>query len=353
MSLSMTTPDVGKKASSSEDGVMEDIVINSDGGYENHRDHACAGPSVPCAPPSSALPLPTAEGKGGIFSCVLRTYRPRRSFSKGREADDACPVQAPAEAPLELTRDWLDPSSKTHRASESHQSPEDSFDCPEGPGFQVRGTNYLKDNVKVPSAAPMFTPIGAHTFMKGKGQKPLRHAANAVPSLTAHLRARPNSSFLIVSWLIPGPPYRTVVFAFEREVPLGVDAVSDGLWHDFVNGTTEARNSRFKYLPRLDAGPRFVLSSVRLLGGEKPTLLCNKLTPFYFSGPNYFEIDIDVASSRVANMVTGLIIPKISEVAVSHAFLIEGLTEKELPERVLACIRHTKVPMLANTVVVP
>ena len=47
--------------------------------------------------------------------------------------------------------------------------------------------------------------------------------------------------------------------------------------------------------------------------------------------------------------MTGIILPKLANVVVSHAFLLEGHGEEELPERVLAAARSAGIQM-HNTV---
>ena len=61
-------------------------------------------------------------------------------------------------------------------------------------------------------------------------------------------------------------------------------------------------------------------------------------------------MDVDVASSLVANTVAGLVLPQVSGVVVSHAFVLEGQTEDELPERLLGCVRAQGVRMVESTV---
>jgi len=261
----------------------------------------------------------------------------------------AVPVEQAAAAVA--VDEWLDPHSKIHRGSNATPfALDNSFEDADASTIKVRGKNYLCDRIKVPSRPPLFGSIGIHNFMRGEGAVPLPHVASAVPSLRNHIEARPGSFFLIVSWLIPGPPFRTVVFAFERILPVGSDPVVDRLFQDFLDGTDDQRRKRFKYIPRLDVAPSMVLSGVRMLGGEVPTLLCNKLTAEYFRGKNYIEVSIDIASSRAANMVAGLILPKITVVCVTHTFLLEGHSASELPERVLGTITAGRIQMIANTV---
>lgn len=118
-----------------------------------------------------------------------------------------------------------------------------------------------------------------------------------------------------------------------------------------ITGTDEQRRSRFKYLPRLEVAPKVVMSGVKMVGGEKPTMLCNKLRDTYFVGPNYLEINIDISSSKFANMVSGIILPKITSVVVAHAFILQGNTDEELPERCLSVIRSGGIKLIENTVI--
>jgi hypothetical protein len=158
------------------------------------------------------------------------------------------------------------------------------------------------------------------------------------------------STLTILRLLCAGPPFRTALFAFQRRVPVGNDPVFDKLFEEFLNGSDAQRKARFKYLPRIDVAPKMLLRGVRMIGGEKPTMLCNKLTPTFFRGDNYIEVTIDIASSKPANMVTGLILPKLADVVVSHAFLLEGHSEEELPERIMGCVKTSGLRIEENTV---
>jgi hypothetical protein len=189
--------------------------------------------------------------------------------------------------------------------------------------------------------------------MRGGGSRPLPHAASEVPTLKAFLEAHPDDFFLLIGWQIPGPPFRTVIFAFQRTQPEGADPVVSRLLREFVDGTNDFRMQRFKYIPRIDLAPKAVMRGIRMIGGVKPTLLCKKLKSSFHRGPNYMEINIDIASSKIANAVTGIILPKIADVVVSHAFLLEGRSEAELPERVLGSLRTQGVNMSDNTVSFP
>lgn len=59
----------------------------------------------------------------------------------------------------------------------------------------------------------------------------------------------------------------------------------------------------------------------------------------YYKGVNYFEINVDVGSSKIASMVNGIILKGASSVITDLAFLFEGQSPEELPERMLGCLR--------------
>ena len=253
---------------------------------------------------------------------------------------------------------WLEPKSEVVLGDkETPLALDNSWQELDAASFRVRGAEYLTDKVKVPSRTPLFSPVGVQCYQCGDGggsqqqeARPFEHVAARAPTLAAHLASQPDSFFLLVGFMLPGPPFRTALFALQRTAPVGEDPAVERLLEQFVGGSDEFRAARFKYLPRIDVAPPFLLRAIRLAGGEVPTLLCNKLTPQYHRGANYIEIDIDISSSRVANMTTNLILPKLADVIVSHAFLLEGRAADELPERVLGTMQTRGIRLVENTV---
>lgn len=49
------------------------------------------------------------------------------------------------------------------------------------------------------------------------------------------------------------------------------------------------------------------------------------------SGPNYFEVDVDITSNTVANSVTSLVVGAITSLVVDLAPLVEGQVRAQLP----------------------
>jgi len=67
----------------------------------------------------------------------------------------------------------------------------------------------------------------------------------------------------------------------------------------------------------------------------------------YVQGPNFLEVDVDIGSSIVANAIVHLAIGYLSSLTVDMAFLIEGQSEEELPERILGTVRLKKLDLSA------
>lgn len=79
--------------------------------------------------------------------------------------------------------------------------------------------------------------------------------------------------------------------------------------------------------------------------GETPVLLGKKLTTHYFTGPNYFEVDIDVSSSSVAKHVVGLVCGATKSITVDMAILLQGNEADELPESLLGTLRLVQIDL--------
>ena len=64
----------------------------------------------------------------------------------------------------------------------------------------------------------------------------------------------------------------------------------------------------------------------------------------YFSyGDNYFEIDIDVSSSVIANNTVGIALNSSKSIRVDMGITLQGEDESELPEVMLAAVTGVRV----------
>jgi hypothetical protein len=99
------------------------------------------------------------------------------------------------------------------------------------------------------------------------------------------------------------------------------------------------RDDRFKLLPAVVQGPLLLKNS----SGNRPAILGTKLKQTYHAGPGYFEIAVDCASSRAAASVVGMVKGYCKTLVIDLAFILQGNSEDELPERVLGVIRFSRV----------
>ncbi|KAG4941498.1 hypothetical protein JHK87_045369 [Glycine soja] len=180
-----------------------------------------------------------------------------------------------------------------------------SWDESDASLFYIRGKTYLKDKKKVKAERTLMQMVGADWIQSNSRQD--------------DLCSRPGS---IVQ--VPGSSLYSIGLYYMMKTPLE----DNPLLHSFVHGDDAYRNSRFKLIPYIFKGPWIVKQSV----GNKPSLLGKALDIRYIRGRNYLEVDINIGSSTVARGVVNLVLGYLNNLVVGMAFLIQGNTEKELPE---------------------
>ena len=102
---------------------------------------------------------------------------------------------------------------------------------------------------------------------------------------------------------------------------------------------------------------------IRTAVGHTPVIMGKKLKQTYHMNQGYFEIDIDVASSRAASTVIGIVRGATRSLTVDLAVLIQGFSlflsqmcdvtwrrrtgdsEEELPESLIGTVRLDHVDM--------
>eukprot|EP00854_Cymbomonas_tetramitiformis_P012535 gene12535-14814_t len=103
----------------------------------------------------------------------------------------------------------------------------------------------------------------------------------------------------------------------------------------FLYGDDKFRNARFKLIPSIAKGPWVVQRSV----GTTPLLVGGALKIDFHQGERYFEVDIDIGSSAVANSVVRFVFGYARYIVVDIAYLVQANTEEELPEQLLGTLR--------------
>jgi hypothetical protein len=159
--------------------------------------------------------------------------------------------------------------------------------------YMIRGPGYLENKIKVPSKPSCMECIGTvFTFSRD----PLRN----ITSIPGHLVqeqhvGRKDRPFLFVTNFIV-PQIGNWVCYFARRRGQEIDETFEKMLKEFVEGTDEHRNSRFKIIPGIPEGNFIVRAAV----GNKPGLVGNKIDTKYYRGDNFFEVEVDVGSSMVA-----------------------------------------------------
>ena len=102
-----------------------------------------------------------------------------------------------------------------------------------------------------------------------------------------------------------------------------------------------ARAAAFKIIPRLTSGGGWVLQ--RAVGQNTPCLLATKIDTTYHRGPTWFEVDVDVGSSRTAAHVVGLVQGAVRGLVIDVAVLVQGNGGDELPEGLVGVVRLDRV----------
>ena len=174
-----------------------------------------------------------------------------------------------------------------------------------------------------------------------------------VPEATHNLCSHPNNRVykalqrgddtwvFCMNIMVPSsPPFSFVAYwegdrkLIEADTPFGRVA------RPFFDGNDdEFRNSRFKLIPKVVEGNYFIRMAVK----DTPTLLGNKLKQHYYRGDNYFEVDVDVGSSAIANNTVGLCIGVSTAIVVDMGICLQGNEEDELPEVMVGACSCVKV----------
>ena len=208
---------------------------------------------------------------------------------------------------------------------------------PSGTTFSLRGFNYMKDRKKVPSEENFFRLCCVDLF---ESIEKTVDICSRPDNRVAMARQRgDNNWYFVMNIMVPlkKKNFSYVVYwegdrskIDSEETPFGRIA------KPFFDGADDAyRNSRFKLIPRVVEGPYVVKMAV----GQKPALLGHKLTQHYIRGDNYFEIDIDVSSSVIANNTVGMALSSSKSLRVDMGITLQGNEEEELPE--VACCLHS------------
>ncbi|KAM7275036.1 hypothetical protein ACFE04_016902 [Oxalis oulophora] len=214
---------------------------------------------------------------------------------------------------------------------------------PPGDLFNLRSKTYLTKKNKSPSTADyLLSPIGMDWL---KSTSKLENVLARSDNRVSHALKKANSqnkslkSFVFaVNLQVPGKDHHSAVFYYATEDPIPTGS----LLYNFINGDDSFRNQRFKIVNRIVKGPWIVRKTV---GNYSACLLGKALTLNYHRGANYLEIDVDIGSSAIASAILHLALGYVTSVTIDMGFVVEAVTEEELPERLIGAVRVSQMEM--------
>ncbi|KAL7457228.1 hypothetical protein ACHAWC_008757 [Mediolabrus comicus] len=197
--------------------------------------------------------------------------------------------------------------------------------------FKVRSSTYLNDRVKMTSAPAIFQCRGVDIWITDNAERNIaKH-----PSVLGGKLGEEDT--FITNFLLP---FANFVAYFSvpplDQMPPHVARV----WSKFVKGDQQYRDRKLKMLPIVMDGPWIVQKAVG--PGTAPAVIGRDLPlQYYFTEPTdskkgVYEVDIHVASSRIARGILNVVKGHIKTLTLAFAFIIEASEEADLPEQVLA-----------------
>ncbi|PKI37126.1 hypothetical protein CRG98_042461 [Punica granatum] len=219
---------------------------------------------------------------------------------------------------------------------------------PPGNVFSLRSKHYFSKRQKSPAGDYLLSPAGmdwlrSTTKLDNVLGRPDNRVALALRRAQASGRSL-KSFIFAVNLQVPGKDHHSAVFYFAAEDPIPVGS----LLYRFINEGDPFRNSRFKIVNRIVKGPWIVKKAV---GNYSACLLGRALTCNYHRGENYFEIDVDIGSSKIASAILHLALGYVTSVTIDMGFLVEAQAEDELPERLIGAVRVCQMEMSSAQVV--
>lgn len=63
----------------------------------------------------------------------------------------------------------------------------------------------------------------------------------------------------------------------------------------------------------------------------------------HYSGPNYYEVDVDIGSSKIASQITGSVVKYSNNFKIGECFVIEAQNGDLLPERAIYTLKLVNI----------
>ncbi|OWZ16752.1 hypothetical protein PHMEG_0009405 [Phytophthora megakarya] len=270
-----------------------------------------------------------------------RTVRPMTASSDSRRLSLGDRALLPSQ---QIVTEKQFPMLETYRTDLTvlHGLPTKFWSEPCATGILVRGPQYLSSKTKVPSARQACRLVNVELYKSNDAIKHIGVSSFVGDDFDGPEATNPaveDRPFLfIINFILPGPPYHSLVLYFTPEDPseLKKNSVFADLCHEVLHGPNdEFRSQRIKLIPRVVQGTWPIREGV----GTTPAILGTKIYQKYYQGKNYLEADYDIGSSTVATGILKLLLGYSRDLIIDLAFVIEAQSVMELPERVLGTVR--------------
>ncbi|GAU48887.1 hypothetical protein TSUD_88940 [Trifolium subterraneum] len=209
---------------------------------------------------------------------------------------------------------------------------------PPGDAFVVRGPEYFTTKVKIPAGDYLLKPLGFDWITSStKIGEILKNPNSRVRKVIENEFPNGDRPFVWAFNLqLPTKDNYSAVAYFTNKEPI----VEGSLMDRFLKGDDAFRNSRLKLIANIVNGPWIVRKAV---GEQAICIIGRALSCKYCVTENIMEVDIDIGSSMVASAIVHLAFGYVTTMTVDLAFLIEGQTESELPEKLLGAFRFSNL----------
>lgn len=255
------------------------------------------------------------------------------------------------------------PHFRSAASDDKHKYPIGVYSEPVAWNMHVRGKSYLYDKQKVRSAESLLAIIGADKFVAGKGansEGDRYHLSKRKRSFFHRLKqsceknCMPCPFLLVINFVLPWGNFLMYMYRpdGDQSGPFNNskgNEASEKSWRDFLTGSDEYKDAKFKLIPSLIAGPYLVKKMV----GSKPAIIGQKLSTSYFGSieENYVEICLDVTrGSKLANSISNSVCGHANQVTVDLGFTIESNDVRTLPEQLICAIRLHHISLKKNTI---
>lgn len=209
--------------------------------------------------------------------------------------------------------------------------------------FKVRGPNYLKDRIKIPSGPFLFPARGVDIFLSDCCPE---HIARYKAILGGKLREK--ATFVInyrLPWgncvtysEIPSKFLPFLRYCYDKSLPLpSVDGLTNAevCACRYLMADDKGKDQILKIVPKVVKGPWIVKKTC----DGKPAIVCKKMPTQYFyeaatdGKAEYLEVDLDIVASSAARAILSVAQRYTKSLTLDLGFVLQGNSPDELPEQ--------------------